>query len=162
MVLIQKFLTTDLPVIAAGGIATGAQIAAAFALGAHAVQIGSRFAASEESRAHNHFKQAIIEAGPEDTRLCMKNLVPVRLLKNKFYQEVAALEEQGASSKSLQELLGKGRAKKGMHLGDLEAGELEIGQVSGLIHDSPSIKKIVTRLISEYNEALLKIPQSLN
>lgn len=124
-----------IPVIAAGGIATGDAMLAAMALGADAVQVGTRFVASEESSAHLRFKEAVIAAGPGDTELTLKELTPVRLLKNAFYQSVQAAYGQGATPEELKALLGKGRAKKGMFEGDLVEGELEIGQVSGLIKD---------------------------
>lgn len=150
-----------IPVIAAGGIASGASIAAALALGADGVQMGSRFACTEESSAHASFKGAIVESDSTSTMLSMKSLVPVRLLKNEFFQEVSALESQGADPAQLMELLGKGRAKKGMLEGDLEQGELEIGQVAGLIDDIPSVASLVKRLLSEYEEALTKLPANL-
>jgi enoyl-[acyl-carrier protein] reductase II len=150
-----------IPVIAAGGIASGASIAAALALGADGVQIGSRFACTKESSAHAAFKGAIVESKSTSTMLSMKNLVPVRLLKNDFFQQVSALESQGAGPAQLMELLGKGRAKKGMLEGDLEQGELEIGQVAGLIEDIPTVASLVKRLLSEYEEALIKLPANL-
>lgn len=141
------------PVIAAGGIATGAQILAAMTLGADGVQIGSRFAATIESSAHPHFKQAVVAASPTDTHLMLKQLAPVRLLKNPFYEQVKSLENAGASPEELRDLLGKGRARAGMHQGDLEAGELEIGQVSGMIHTIPSVHELVHTLAAEYEDA---------
>lgn len=141
------------PVIAAGGIATGAQIFAALSLGADGVQIGSRFAATIESSAHQRFKQAIVDAGPSDTHLMMKQLAPVRLLKNSFYDKVKALEDAGGDRDQFMTLLGKGRAKAGMLDGDLIEGELEIGQVSGLIHDIPTTTQLVQTLIAEYEHA---------
>jgi enoyl-[acyl-carrier protein] reductase II len=122
-----------IPVIAAGGIANGAQMLAAFALGAEAVQIGSRFVCSKEASSHIHFKNAIIESKEGATELGLKSLAPVRLLKNKFANEILAFEKQGASKEALAESLGKGRAKMGMFEGDMENGELEIGQVTAMI-----------------------------
>ena len=122
---------TTLPLIAAGGIGTGRQMLAAFALGAEGVQIGSRFVASEESSAHPEFKRKVLEAKDGDTSLTLKKIIPVRLIKNKFYQEVKAMEDRGASREEIYEHLGHGRAKKGMFEGDLDEGELEIGQVAG-------------------------------
>ncbi|MFM1876649.1 MAG: hypothetical protein RL266_2386 [Bacteroidota bacterium] len=142
----------NIPVIAAGGIGTGKTMAAAFALGAEGVQIGSRFVASPESSGHEFFKQAIIEAKEGDTKLSMKKLVPVRLLKNKFFQEVEALENRGAEGGELLELLGRARAKKGMFEGDLEEGELEIGQISGYIDAMKPAAEIVKEIIEEFNQ----------
>jgi len=149
------------PVIAAGGIADGRQIAAALSLGAHGVQMGTRFAATVESSAHAAFKKEILAAGPSSTMLTMKSLVPVRLLKNKFFDEVRSLEAQGASAEELQSLLGKGRAKKGMLEGDLQEGELEIGQVAALVRDLPTVAELVKRLCREYAEALAALPKNL-
>ncbi len=162
MVLIPQVVdAVNIPVIAAGGIGDGRGIAAAFALGAHGVQIGSRFAATQESSAHANFKQAIINAGPGSTMLSMKKAVPVRLLKNKFYEDITKLEEQGASKEALNELLGKGRARLGMLEGDLNEGELEIGQIAGLIRDLPTVAALVNRLRTEYNQALSNMPRPL-
>ncbi|MFA5243987.1 MAG: nitronate monooxygenase, partial [Pedobacter sp.] len=124
----------SVPVIAAGGIGSGRAMLAAFALGAEGVQVGSLFAASDESSAHINFKNAIINAGEGDTRLSLKSLVPVRLLKNEFYRKVANAEAEGAGRTELIELLGRGRAKKGMFEGDLNEGELEIGQIASAVH----------------------------
>lgn len=160
MVLIPEVVdAVKIPVIAAGGIADGRGIAAAFALGAHGVQIGSRFAATKESSAHENFKNAIVNAGPGSTMLAMRKLVPVRLLKNKFYNDILALEERCASKDELNELLGKGRARKGMLEGDVVEGELEIGQVSGLIHDIPTVADLVARLRQEYKNAMAAMPK---
>lgn len=159
MALIPQVVdSVDIPVIAAGGIGDGRGIAAAFALGAAGVQMGSRFAATRESSAHNNFKEAIVSAGPASTTLAMKQLVPVRLLKNSFYQQVWEAENRGASKEELIALLGKGRAKRGMLEGDLIEGELEIGQVSGLIHDLPSVSELVSRLLNEYKDAVRNLP----
>jgi len=145
----QVVSAVKIPVIAAGGIATGSQIVAAMALGAQAVQMGSRFAVTKESSAHENFKKAIMTSGPGDTKLMMKNLVPVRLLKNKFAEEIAALEDRGADAEALEQLLGKGRAKSGMLEGDLERGELEIGQVSAMIRQDLTCKELMNQLSRE-------------
>lgn len=142
-----------IPLIAAGGIATGQAMLACMVLGADGVQIGSRFAASEESSAHQLFKQAIVEAKEGDTQLTLKELAPVRLIKNKFYHQVEALYKTGPTVEELKELLGRARAKKGMFEGDLEEGELEIGQISGLIHDIKPVGQIVTETIREFETA---------
>lgn len=155
MVLIPQIReATDLPLIAAGGIASGSSMLAAMALGAEGVQIGSLFAASAESSAHDHFKQAIVQAKEGDTQLSLKKLTPVRLIKNKFWQQVQEAELRGASEEELKTLLGRARAKKGMFEGDLEEGELEIGQVSGLIHEIKPAAQIVNELISEFNQKI--------
>lgn len=143
-----------IPVIAAGGIADGRGIVAALALGAAGVQIGTRFVATQESSAHQSFKAAVMAADPAATMLVMKKLVPVRLLKNRFYQQVASLEERCASSEELKELLGKGRAKLGMLDGDMDGGELEIGQISGLVRDCPSVSELVARWEQEIKQVL--------
>ncbi len=147
----------SIPVIAAGGIGDGRGIAAALALGANGVQIGSRFAATKESSAHQKFKEAIVQANFNSTLLSMKNLVPVRLLKNHFYEQVKELEDRCASKEELQNLLGKGRAKKGMLEGDLEEGELEIGQISGLINSILSVQECVDELIKQYDQSVAQI-----
>jgi enoyl-[acyl-carrier protein] reductase II len=141
---------TDLPIIAAGGIATGRAMAAVMILGADGVQIGTRFVASDESSAHPAFKQAVISAADGDTLLAMKSLVAVRLLRNEFFRKVHEMERSGASAEVLQELLGKGRAKLGMFEGDLINGELEIGQASALIREILPAGKIVEEIISEW------------
>lgn len=140
----------SIPLIAAGGIGCGRTMLAATALGAEGVQIGSRFAASTESSAHENFKQLIVDAKEGSTELMMKKLTPVRLLKNKFYEEVKASELQCASDDSLRTLLGKGRAKKGMFEGDLEEGELEIGQVSAHIKEIMPAADIVKDMWDEF------------
>ena len=142
----------SVPVIAAGGIATGRQMFAAMALGASGVQVGSRFAASTESSCHENFKNAIISSGEGDTHLSLKKLTPVRLLKNDFYKKVEAAENSNAGVAELEALLGRGRAKRGMFEGDLSEGELEIGQVSSLIHDIRPAAAIVDQLWTEYND----------
>jgi enoyl-[acyl-carrier protein] reductase II len=141
------------PLIAAGGIGTGRGMLAAMVLGADGVQVGSRFAASEESSAHQLFKQAIVEANEGDTVLTLKELAPVRLIKNKFYNQLAELYQTSPTPEQLKELLGRARAKRGMFEGDLEDGELEIGQISGLIHDIKPAGQIVSDMITEYNQA---------
>jgi enoyl-[acyl-carrier protein] reductase II len=144
----------SIPVIAAGGIATGRQMLAAMVLGAEGVQIGSRFVASNEASAHENFKNAVIKAAEGDTHLSMKALTPVRLLKNSFFEQVAAAEKRGASQEELKELLSKGRARKGMLEGNLEEGELEIGQVSSLLKEVLPVPEIVKNIWEEFNEAL--------
>ncbi len=148
------------PLIAAGGIATGRGMLAAMILGADGVQVGSRFAASEESSAHQAFKEVIVNAKEGDTTLTLKELAPVRLIKNKFYNDVAELYKSAPSSDQLKELLGRARAKKGMFEGDLEEGELEIGQISGLINDIKPAGQIVKDMISEYNLAKRELAQT--
>ena len=141
----------EIPLIAAGGIGTGKTMLAAMALGADGVQIGSRFAASVESSGHQHFKEEIIAAKEGATQLTLKELAPVRLIKNKFHAEVETAYQNGASKDDLIALLGRGRAKKGMFLGDLENGELEIGQISGLIHEVKTTQEIVDEIIAEFH-----------
>ncbi|MBS1637771.1 MAG: nitronate monooxygenase [Bacteroidetes bacterium] len=147
----------NIPLIAAGGIGNGAQMAAAFALGANGVQVGSRFAATHESSAHLHFKEAIVSAKEGDTQLSLKQLTPVRLIKNKFFTEVDAAEKRGAGPEELKTLLGRGRAKKGMFEGDMEEGELEIGQVSGDIDSIVSAKEVIDNLVTEFNKTIQTI-----
>ena len=144
----------DLPLIAAGGIGSGEAIAAVMALGADAAQIGSLFAASVESSAHIHFKEKITSLKDGDTELSLKQLTPVRLVKNAFYQSVKMAEQRCASSEELAEILGRGRAKKGMFEGDLEDGELEIGQVSSTIHQILPAAEIMANLVSRYNQCI--------
>ena len=144
---------TSLPLLTAGGIATGEQMLAAMALGADGVQIGSLFAAAAESSAHLNFKQAIIDTEEGGTKLMLKQLAPVRLLKNQFFRSVEEAELRGASVDELKELLGKGRAKKGMFEGDLDEGELEIGQGAGYIKKIQTVQEIITQLTEEYNRA---------
>ncbi|EDM43474.1 2-nitropropane dioxygenase [unidentified eubacterium SCB49] len=143
----------DIPLIAAGGIATGRGMLAAMVLGADAVQVGSRFVASEESSAHRAFKDLVVKAKEGDTLLTLKELAPVRLLKNKFFDDVMELYKTNPSKEELIELLGRARAKKGMFEGDLVEGELEIGQIAGLIHDIKPAAAIVEEIITEF-EAL--------
>lgn len=144
----------QVPVIAAGGIATGKQMLAAFALGAEGVQVGSRFAASEEASCHANFKRMIVNSGEGDTELSLKQLTPVRLLKNDFYRQAKALELKGADPATLLELLGRGRAKKGMFEGDLENGELEIGQVAAGIRSVQPAAEIVRDLWTGFQNGL--------
>lgn len=139
-----------IPLIAAGGIATGNGLMAALALGANGVQIGSRFVASEESSAHPDFKKAVLLAKEGDTQLTLKELAPVRLLKNKFYRDIESLYKTAPTNDNLKALLGRARAKRGMFEGDLDEGELEIGQISGLINDIASVSAIVDSIISEF------------
>ena len=143
--------------IAAGGIATGKAMLAAMVLGADGVQIGSRFVASEEASSHLLFKEMVVKAKEGDTQLTLKELAPVRMLKNKFFNDVQEAYAQGASVEELKELLGRARAKKGMFEGDLEEGELEIGQVSGLIHDIKPAGQIVKDLMTEFNRAKMEV-----
>ncbi|MBC6999962.1 nitronate monooxygenase [Cytophaga sp. FL35] len=143
----------DIPLIAAGGIATGRAMLATMILGADGVQVGTRFVASEEASSHASFKQKVVEAGEGATHLTLKELAPVRLIKNKFYEEVQAAYAKGASVEELKNLLGRGRAKLGMFEGNMDDGELEIGQVSALIHDIKPAATIVTDLMSEFNLA---------
>lgn len=149
--------TVDIPLIAAGGIGDGRTMLAAFALGAEGVQIGSRFAASKESSAHDHFKQAILAAKEGDTRLSLKQLTPVRLLRNKFAEDVALAEERGASKEELQSLLGRARAKKGMFEGDMDEGELEIGQISAHIHSILPAGDIVQEIWNSFQHEQARI-----
>lgn len=152
--------SVSIPVIAAGGIATGIQMLASMVLGADGVQIGSRFVATPEASSHRSFKEAILQATEGDTQLMMKPVVPVRLLKNNFYHKVAAAEARGASKEELVTLLGKGRAKKGMFEGDMEEGELEIGQVSAMIKKIIPAKEVVEEIIKEYLDAIASIISS--
>jgi enoyl-[acyl-carrier protein] reductase II len=148
---VQK--ATSLPLLAAGGIASGQSMLAAMVLGADGVQIGSRFAISEESSAHIAFKNRVTELGEGGTKLVLKKLAPVRLVKNVFFNLVVEAERRGASVEELLKLLGKGRAKKGIFEGDLEEGELEIGQVSAQLNDIKPVKEIMEQLIAEYQLA---------
>jgi len=145
---------TSLPLIAAGGIGCGKSILAALSMGADGVQIGTRFAASEESSSHTNFKEAIVELGEGDTKLALKKLAPTRLIKNKFFDEVYAAECRGASPEEMRELLGKGRAKKGMFEGDMEEGELEIGQVASIIKSIQPVAEIMDEMMAEYKQEL--------
>lgn len=144
----------NIPVIAAGGIATGRQALAAMVLGAEGVQLGTRFVASQEASSHLHFKEAVLKATEGDTQLSLKQLTPVRLLKNRFFQEVQAAELRGAPTEELIKLLGRARAKKGMFEGDLDEGELEIGQVAALVRDILPAAQIVEEVWKEWEAAL--------
>lgn len=160
MVLVpQVCQAVKLPVIAAGGIGTGRTMLAAMSLGAEGVQIGSRFVASKESSAHEHFKQAVLNAKDGDTQLSLKKLTPVRLLKNQFWQEISEADKNGATAEELQIILGRARAKKGMFEGDLIEGELEIGQISGYIQEIKPAASIIVEIIDEYQKALQSIPR---
>ena len=144
----------NIPLIAAGGIATGRAMLAALNLGADGVQIGSRFVASVESSAHDAFKNEVIESKEGDTILTLKELTPVRLIKNEFYDSIEEAYKNGADSSELKTLLGRGRAKKGMFEGNIKDGELEIGQISGLINEIKPAAQIVNEIVSEYRLAL--------
>jgi enoyl-[acyl-carrier protein] reductase II len=155
MVLIPAVVNAvKIPVIAAGGIATGRQMLAAMVMGAEGIQAGSLFVASEEASSHIAFKNKVVGAQEGDTTLTMKQLTPVRLLRNKFYQQVQEAEWKGATPEELKTLLGRARAKKGMFEGDLDEGELEIGQVSSLLDSILPAATIVKKLWSEFSEAL--------
>ena len=145
--------TVSIPVIAAGGISCGKSMLAAMSLGAQGVQMGSRFVMTHESAAHENFKNAILQAKEGDTKLTLHEITPVRLLNSTFYKEVVDAYESGASIDELKELLGRGRAKKGMSLGNLAEGELEIGQVSARIKEIVSAKEVIAQTISEFQEA---------
>lgn len=147
--MVREQLT--IPLIAAGGIATGRGMLAAMVLGADGVQIGSRFAASEESSAHQAFKEVIVNTNEGDTMLTLKELAPVRLIKNPFYHQLQELYQQCPTAEQLKALLGRGRAKKGMFEGDLVEGELEIGQIAGIIHEIKPVKDIIQEIMNEYH-----------
>ena len=153
---------TDIPLIAAGGIGSGKAIYAATALGADGVQIGSLFAAAKESSAHINFKEKITEADDGNTHLVLKKLVPVRLVENPFYEKVKEAEAAGADKTKLAELLGKGRAKKGMFEGDTIEGELEIGQVAAMIHKVKPVSQIMGELIKDYNKTAVRMQNNAN
>lgn len=162
MVLIPQVVrAVKIPVIAAGGIGDGRGIAAAFSLGAHGVQLGTRFLATQESSAHPDFKKLITETKPDSTMVMMKRVVPVRLVKNPFFEEVRKLEEQNATREELEKLLGKGRARAGMLEGDLVNGELEAGQIAAIIRDLPTVRELTERLLREYEEAVKGLPIKL-
>ncbi len=148
----------NIPLIAAGGIATGRAMLATMILGADGVQIGSRFVASEESSAHQAFKEVVVNAKEGDTQLTLKELAPVRLIKNKFFNEIQELYKTSPTPLQLKELLGRARAKRGMFEGNLEDGELEIGQIAGLIHDIKSVVDIVNDIVDEFEEAKQESP----
>lgn len=143
----------QIPLIAAGGIATGRGMLAAMVLGADAVQVGSRFVASHEASSHDNFKKAVVEAKDGDTQLTLKELAPVRLIKNKFFQDVTELYAKSPTVDDLKTLLGRARAKKGMFEGDLDEGELEIGQIAGLIHEIKPAADIVKEIITDFEKA---------
>ena len=143
----------SIPILAAGGIATGRAMLAAMILGADGVQVGSRFVASHEASSHELFKQKVVESREGDTQLTLKELAPVRLIKNKFYNDVQLAYQNGASQEELEQLLGRARAKRGMFEGDMEEGELEIGQVSALIHNIKPAAQIVEDMMLEFEEA---------
>lgn len=143
----------EIPLLAAGGVSTGKQMLACMVLGADGVQVGSRFAATHEASSHDAFKQKIIKAKEGDTHLTLKELAPVRLIKNNFWQQVQQAYAEGATKEELQALLGRGRAKKGMFEGDLVEGELEIGQGSSLINEIISAEEVVNSMMKEFNEA---------
>jgi enoyl-[acyl-carrier protein] reductase II len=153
--MVKEIIT--IPLIAAGGIATGRAMLASMILGADGVQIGSRFVASEESSAHQAFKNAVVEAKEGATQLTLKELAPVRMMKNKFFNEVQELYKTAPSAEQLKELLGRARAKRGMFEGDLEDGELEIGQIAGLINNIQPVAEIVGDIITEFNQAKSKL-----
>ena len=142
---------TSLPLISAGGIATGAGMLAVMALGAEGVQMGTRFALTKESSAHDNFKELCLSLNEGDTKLLLKKLAPVRLVKGKFFSEVEEAEARGASVEEMRELLGKGRAKKGIFEGNLDEGELEIGQVASLVHELKPVAEVVKEVIDEFN-----------
>ena len=148
---------TSLPLLAAGGIATGRGMLATMVLGAEGVQIGSRFAVSAESSAHENFKNYVINSHEGDTLLSLKGLMPVRLLRNKFFELIKNAEDRGASADELQKLLGKGRAKKGMFEGELDEGELEIGQIASLIDKILPVSEIMKNLLTEYHKAHIEL-----
>ncbi|MCV6628703.1 MAG: nitronate monooxygenase [Flavobacteriaceae bacterium] len=152
----------EIPLIAAGGIGTGSGILAAEALGADGVQLGSRFVATIEASSHMAFKEQVVEAGEGDTQLTLKELAPVRLIKNDFYNRLEALYKTGPTIDELKVLLGRARAKKGMFEGDLVEGELEIGQIAGLIDDIVAVEDLMPRLIKEYRRAKQRICSSLD
>jgi len=147
----------QIPIIAAGGIATGKAMLATMVLGADGVQVGSRFVASVEASNHMNFKQVVVDADEGATHLTLKELAPVRLVKNKFFDKVQEAYADGATIEELKTLLGRGRAKKGMFLGDLEEGELEIGQVSALIHDIQPASQIIDEMMDGFSEAKAKL-----
>lgn len=144
----------NIPVIAAGGIATGKGMHAAMVLGADGVQMGTRFAMTEESSSHENFKQLLTKVGEGDTIVTLKELAPVRLIKNEFYQQIQKVYEKGTSVEELKEVLGRARAKRGMFEGDLKEGELEIGQIAGLIHQIKPVATVVQEIMQEFNRSI--------
>ncbi len=158
LVLLQQLQgKLNIPLIVAGGIGSGSAIAAALAMGADAVQIGTRFAATQESSAHQAFKQAMVDAGSTSTFLRLKKLVPVRLLNNPFSEQIRLAEEQCADAEKLAQILGKGRAKAGMFEGDLNEGELEVGQIVSLVKSIPTCAQVIETLVNEFQEARNRI-----
>ena len=153
---------TSLPLLAAGGIGCGRSMLAVMALGAEGVQVGSRFAISQESSAHPDFKKLVVGLGEGETKLSLKKLAPVRLIKNEFFNRVNEAELRGAPDEELRQLLGRGRAKKGMFEGDMNEGELEIGQVSSMINDIPTVQEIMHNLIAEYEQARREFADGAN
>jgi enoyl-[acyl-carrier protein] reductase II len=151
----------DIPIIAAGGIASGQAMFAALSLGAHAVQIGSLFAAAKESSAHENFKNYILHSGDGSTHLSLKKLVPVRLMRNEFFNRVNKAEQEGKSREELSDILGRGRAKLGMFEGNIDEGELEIGQVSAMINQINTVEQIIDKLVIQFNETAIKM-QGMN
>ncbi len=159
MVLVPQVVdAVTIPVIAAGGIGDGRAMAAAFALGADGVQVGTRFAATTESSAHQAFKEAIVSADEGQTRLVMKKVIPVRLLVNAFAKQVMEAEARGATKEELSELLGSGRARLAIHEGNLDEGEIEVGQVSGLIRDIRPAGDVLRAMLDEYAAAVKRLP----
>lgn len=152
---------TSLPLIAAGGIGTGAAMAAVMALGAEGVQIGTRFALTEESSAHPNFKNLCLNLNEGDTQLVLKKLAPTRLAKSNFLNKIRSAEDAGVSADQLKEILGKGRAKKGIFEGDLQEGEMEIGQIATLFHESQSATEIIQEIITDYRNTVITLKQDL-
>ena len=148
---------TTLPLIAAGGIGTGEGILAAMVLGAEGVQIGTRFAVAAESSAHPAFKQRVFDTDEGGTMLALKKLAPTRLIKNEFFNQVKALEDAGAEAAQLTELLGKGRAKKGIFEGDMTEGELEIGQIASMLHKEETVAEIMEDIVADFNKTMSKL-----
>lgn len=157
----QVRAATSLPLIAAGGIATGRGMLAAMVLGAEGVQIGTRFVASVESSAHENFKKAVISTNEGDTLLSMKKVVPVRLIKNDFQKRIQEAEDRGASAEELKEILGRARAKRGMYEGDMQEGELEIGQIASFIKEIKPAAEIVHEIWNEFNKARQQLAANL-
>lgn len=151
-----------MPLIAAGGIVSGEGILAAQSLGADGVQLGTRFALTAESSAHFNFKDRCLQLNEGDTVLTLKQLSPTRLVKNEFYRQVAEAESRGASEDEIRELLGKGRAKKGIFEGNLEEGELEIGQAASMVKHLQTVKEVMSELVSDYNRALRRMQDHLS
>lgn len=147
----------SLPVIAAGGISSGKSVVAAMTLGAEGVQIGTRFAVATESSAHPAFKQRVFDTEEGGTMLALKKLAPTRLIKNEFFNQVKALEDAGAETAQLTELLGKGRAKKGIFEGDMTEGELEIGQIASMLHKEETVSEIMEDIIADFNKTMSKL-----